>query len=93
MPKFYKSRPVPFALKPKIENEIKRFIENKVLIPTKGATLIVPILKPNGGLRICGDFKVTLNPYLKIQWNIFTAASRKKFSKIDFSETSANIIN
>ena len=30
------------------------------------ATPIVPILKPSGEVRICGDYKVTLNPYLEI---------------------------
>ena len=30
------------------------------------ATPIVPVSKPDGTVRICGDFKVTLNQYLDI---------------------------
>ena len=34
-PKFFKARPVPFALKPKIEEELERLINNGVLIKTE----------------------------------------------------------
>ena len=63
VPKFYKARPVTFALKLKIENEIKRLVENNVLVPiefSELATPIVPVLKANGAILICGDFKLLL---------------------------------
>ena len=56
--KFFKSRPVPFALKAGIEEEIKRLIDLGVIEKidySEWAAPIVPVKKPNGKIRICGD--------------------------------------
>ncbi|XP_050524610.1 uncharacterized protein K02A2.6-like [Daktulosphaira vitifoliae] len=61
---------VPLALKNKIELELDRLekegIINKVKYSDWG-TPIVPIVKPSGDIRICGDYKVTVNPYIKVE--------------------------
>lgn len=65
--KFFKSRPVPLALKPKIEQELDRLLEAGILEKVDHsdvATPIVPVLRPDGNVRICGDFSVTLNKVL-----------------------------
>ena len=56
---------------------------------SKWAAPIVPVLKPDGSVRICGDYKVTLNqdtyPLLKIEDLFTTLAGGKLFSKMDLA--------
>ena len=63
-PKFCKARSVLYALKDKIEHELVRLINEGILSPIEfgeWATTIVPVLKPNGKVRICGNYKCTVN--------------------------------
>ncbi|KAF8768286.1 Transposon Tf2-11 polyprotein like [Argiope bruennichi] len=96
-PVFFKPRPVPFALKERIETELKRLVAEDIIEPvtySEWATPIVPVIKQNGNLRICGDYKVTINPGLKIEQyplprieDIFAELSGGEFfTKIDLSE-------
>jgi len=73
-PKVFKPRPVPFALREGVEKEILRLVKENVLepvdtniTPIKWASPIVIKLKSNNDIRICGDFKVTINPYVYIE--------------------------
>lgn len=69
LPKFFKPRPVPFAIKDKVENELQRLVSLGILVPVDNsqyATPIVPVLKENGKVRIAGDYSVTLNKDLVI---------------------------
>lgn len=66
--KFFKPRPVPLALKPKIEQELDRLLASGIIEKVDHsdvATPIVPVLRPDGNVRICGDFSVTLNKVTK----------------------------
>ena len=68
-PKFFKPRPVPFALKEKIAEELKRLEKLGVLEKVEfsdWAFQIVPVLKPDRTVRICGDYKVPINPELDV---------------------------
>ncbi|KAK9739143.1 hypothetical protein QE152_g9270 [Popillia japonica] len=68
-PVFVKSRPVPFALLDKIENELDLLVNEGILSKVDNslwASPIVPVSKANGDIRICGDFKVSINPYLVV---------------------------
>ena len=57
------------------------------------ATPIVPILKPDKKVRICGDFKFTINPALdvdryplpKLEELLATVSRGKWFSKLDLT--------
>uniref|UniRef100_A0A8C2AUS2 CCHC-type domain-containing protein n=1 Tax=Cyprinus carpio TaxID=7962 RepID=A0A8C2AUS2_CYPCA len=95
-PKFLKARPLPYALKPKVEASLNELVKNDVLEPvsvSKWATPIVPVIKKDGGIRICGDFKVTVNPVLSAEQyplphinDLFAGLTGgQKFSKIDLN--------
>ncbi|XP_043264008.1 uncharacterized protein LOC122404149 [Colletes gigas] len=89
-----KARHLPFALTNKVEDEINRLVKlqhlEKVDV-SEWATPIVPVIKSDGSVRICGNFKLTLNPQLvkdrhpiPLIDEIFLALRNgKKFSQID----------
>ena len=63
-PKFCKPRPVPFSLRKKVEEELERLEKEGIIRKcqfAEWAAPIVPILKDDGTVRICGDYKVTAN--------------------------------
>ena len=63
-PKFCRARTVPYALRKKVENELDRLEKENVIQKVEHsdwATPIVVVPKTNG-VRLCGDFKVTINP-------------------------------
>lgn len=93
---FFKARTVPFSLKNKIEAEIDRLVKDGVLKPvqySKYASPIVPVLKANGDVRICGDFSVSINkqleteryPLPKVEELFSNLHGGEEFSKLDLS--------
>ncbi|XP_033646848.1 uncharacterized protein K02A2.6-like [Asterias rubens] len=96
-PVFLKARQVPYALRPKIEAELVKLQRENIITPvetSEWATPIVPVAKKSGGVRICGDFKVTLNanlrtkqyPLPKIEDIFATLAGGQRFSKLDLRQ-------
>ncbi|XP_029163713.1 uncharacterized protein K02A2.6-like [Nylanderia fulva] len=89
-----KARHLPFALASKVEDEINRLVRlghlEKIDV-SEWATPIVPVIKSDGSVRICGNFKLTLNPSLirdrhpiPLIDEIFVALRNgKTFSQID----------
>nr|XP_041633413.1 uncharacterized protein K02A2.6-like [Drosophila kikkawai] len=66
-PIFFKPRPLPLAWKDKVDKQLRKLVNEGVLEHVDNSdwgTPLVPILKPNGDIRICGDYKVTLNKHL-----------------------------
>lgn len=64
-PKCLYAGPVPYAIKLKVKAELDGLVKSGVLEPvstSEWATPIVPVMKKDVAPRICGDFKVTVNP-------------------------------
>ena len=93
-PKFLRARPVPYAMRPAVEQEIARLEQEGVIEPVQfsnWATPLVCVPKVDGSVRICGDYRSTVNTCLKVeQYPIPSAeeirqnlAGGQKYSKID----------
>ncbi|VDO89568.1 unnamed protein product [Haemonchus placei] len=98
VPKFFRARPVPIALRPKVEAKMEEMVRNGTIKRVEhskwaGVPLVV-VPKPGGKIRICGDYKVTVNPQLDINQyplpkpdDLFHMLhGGKKFSKVDLSD-------
>ena len=96
-PKFCKARSVPFSIKQRVAEELDRLEQEGIVervMHSDWATPIVPVPKKDGTFRICGDYKVTVNPALEVNQyplpkpeDIFaTLAGGTAFSKIDLSQ-------
>lgn len=94
---FLKHRTVSFALIPKINEEIDLHVSEGALIKVDNydwTKPVVPVLKVNWRVRLCSDFKTTLNPNLIIDEHplpsinhLFSSlAEVDKFAKLDLSQ-------
>ena len=92
-----KARYVPLTIREKVEAELERMAATSVIKTvcfSEWASPIVPVLKRNGQVRICGDFKQTVNPVLQIDKypipNIEDLYSKvsggRYFTRLDLSE-------
>lgn len=64
---FQKPRSIPYGLRENVKLELDRLVNDGILKSvqeSEWATPIVPIRKPDGRIRICGDYKATVNPQL-----------------------------
>ena len=95
-PRFFKCRPVPFALRDQVNKELERQIKEGELVPVEKSEWAAPLVivrKSGGSVRICADYKVTVNPSVKEQAyrlptaeEIFsTLAHGESFSKLDLA--------
>lgn len=95
-PVFCKARPAPFTLLPKIEAEIDRLVADgvyKKVDTSLWATPIVPVAKANQRVRICGDYKITVNPQLIVDDHplptvdeLFANMKGNHYTKIDLCQ-------
>nr|XP_029723120.1 uncharacterized protein K02A2.6-like [Aedes albopictus] len=68
-PVFLKARKIPFNMKKVVEDELDKLVAQGVLSKvdqSEWATPIVPVKKSENRVRICGDYKQTVNPLLMV---------------------------
>ncbi|KAK6060927.1 hypothetical protein COOONC_01408 [Cooperia oncophora] len=96
VPKFFRARPVPLALRPKVEETPQELVDH-----SGRATLLVDVPKPGGKVRICGDCKITINPQLDINQyplpkpdDLFHMLNgEQKFSALNLSEAYMQVMS
>ena len=97
-PRYHSARSVPFAMRGLVEKELQHLQEEGTLEPVEMAEWAAPIVvvfkKDRSSVRICGDFRVTVNPVSKLDRypipkveDLFVKLSKgKHFSKLDLRQ-------
>ena len=94
---------MPYAIRGVIEKDLERLESLGVIEKVNysdWAAPIVPVPKADGSVHICGDYKVTINPVLKVDQHpvpkaedFFTSlAGGKKFTKLDLSHAYQQVL-
>lgn len=102
-PILFRPRPVPFAIRDAVGQELDRLEANNIIekvAHSDWAAPIVAVPKKDGRLRICGDYKVTINPVLVIDQHplprpeelFATLSGGKKFTTLDLSQAYTQIV-
>lgn len=102
-PVYMRARPLAYALREPVERALDQLVADEVTSPveTSGwATPIVPVVKSDGTIRVCGDFKLTLNkclevdrfPLPKVEDLLAKLGGGEKFTKIDLSQAYAQFV-
>ena len=96
LPRYYRPRPVPYSLRQKVENELQRLQDQGVIEPVSfadWAAPVVPVLKQDNTVRICGDYKLTVNkeatpdiyPLPRVEDLFASLSGGVSFSKLDLA--------
>ena len=96
-PVFLRERNLPLAIKSKVKYAIDKMIKEGILTPTEEsqwATPIVPVIKPDGSVRVCGDYRETVNkrtacqsyPLPTLDNMLHKLAQGTIFTKLDLSQ-------
>ena len=97
-PKYCKAWSVPYAMRGKVKEELKHLVTEGIIEPVHFADWvapIVPVVKSDvKSLRICGDFKLTVNqaskldryPIPKVEDLFVKLTGGKAFTKLDMSQ-------
>ena len=100
--KFCKARTVPYTMKSKVDQELNRLQKQGIISPishSHWAAPVVPVMKSDGSVRLCGDYKLTVNRAAKMDTypiptlqDLFSGlAGGIVFSKLDMSQAYAQL--
>ena len=93
---------MPYTLKDKVSNELDRLVAEGIVSPVSyspWAAAIVPVLNSAGSVRICGDYKLTVNravekntyPIPRVEDSFSTLSGGTLFTKLDMSQAYAQL--
>ena len=101
-PKYCKPRPIPFAIKERIGKAIEKLVETGMWKPinhSEYALPILPVIKSDGSIRLCGDYRSTVNPNLdttvyplpSIEYCLSEMVNGELFTKLDIRQAYNNL--
>ncbi|XP_043205454.1 uncharacterized protein K02A2.6-like [Amphibalanus amphitrite] len=92
-PVYRRARPVPFALQEAVDRELDRWEEQGVaekVPPGSGWGTPLVVIPTQNGVRICADYRLTVNPQLeqtkypmRTADELFSGVRGKRFAKLD----------
>ena len=96
-PRFFKPHSLQYTFKSWVEAKLNQLVQDKIIMSIQfsdWSALIVPVIKADGNICVCGDYKVTGNAVAKPKIyplprvdDLFTALSGDTlFSKLDLSQ-------
>ena len=96
LPRFYHPRSIPYALGSRVDQSLEKLVCEEILEAVQFAEWeapIVPVVKRDGSIRICGDYKLTVNqiaqvdtyPLPLVQDILASFANGKSFTKLDLA--------
>ena len=96
-PIFRKSRTLPYAVRDTVEKHLRKQIDEGIFIMVESSEYASPIVtthKPDGSIRVCGDYKHTINPLLDVKQYplpteeecFYPLRAGEKFTKLDIRQ-------
>ena len=102
-PVFMRERNLPIAIKDKVRETLDKMVEEDILTPVRSsewATPIVPVVKKDQTIRICGDYRNTVNKCTScdvyalptLEGMLQQLMPAKLFSKLDLSQAYLQLV-
>lgn len=104
IPKYRKARPLPYALRTNVEEELDRLVAEGILEPIEysdwAAPIVAVIKSDKKSVCICDDFRTTVNavshlnlyPIPEVEHLFATLKKGKLFTKLDLSQAYQQLI-